>query len=116
MAVQIVLSAIGGELTGKSFVFAAPCRCDLGRSRDCAVCLPVTDLYASRRHCVLEVEPDQAIVRDLGSRNGTYLNGRCIGGRDGVEPAALEGDWPAHLSAGDELRVGSSVFRITLEP
>jgi pSer/pThr/pTyr-binding forkhead associated (FHA) protein len=116
MAVQIVLTATGGELAGQSFAFAAPCRCYLGRSRDCAVCLPPADLSTSRRHCVLEVGADEAVIRDLGSLNGTFLNGRCIGGRDVVEPPELEGGLPSSVTPGDELRIGRNVFRIMLEP
>uniref|UniRef100_UPI003783CE35 FHA domain-containing protein n=1 Tax=Prosthecobacter sp. TaxID=1965333 RepID=UPI003783CE35 len=33
-----------------------------------------------RHHFILEACPPQACVRDLGSRNGTYVNGRKVGG------------------------------------
>jgi len=32
----------------------------------------------SRRHCIIKVEDDGLSIRDLGSRNGTYLNGKRI--------------------------------------
>lgn len=45
----------------------------IGRSDTCDVILPFGDV--SSVHCSLHVEWDKALVRDLGSRNGTYING-----------------------------------------
>ena len=40
--------------------------------------LPLEDPEASRRHAVVEPTPDGWTVRDLGSHNGTYVDGvRC---------------------------------------
>jgi hypothetical protein len=33
------------------------------------------DAHASRHHCLLELNPPRCYLRDLGSRNGTYVNG-----------------------------------------
>lgn len=51
------------------------------------------DVTVSRRHAELERTADGFVVRDVGSLNGTYLNGRL-----------LNGDTP--LANGDELQVG----------
>jgi pSer/pThr/pTyr-binding forkhead associated (FHA) protein len=59
-----------------------------------------TDPTVSRLHAVIESVGSQWVVRDLGSRNGTFVNGeRLLGDRV--------------LRAGDELRVGATriVFR-----
>lgn len=70
-----------------------------GRSQECDVTLE--DLAASRRHVEISPRGDGFFWRDLGSRNGTFLNGV-------PQP---EG-W---LRPGDELRVGGTVLRIEVE-
>jgi S1-C subfamily serine protease len=63
------------------------------------------DLAVSSRHAVLYIDAAQWWVRDLGSRNGTYLNGRRI-----VEPAQLSnGDRIAFGNGGPEVAVGLPV-------
>ncbi|MBF0537643.1 MAG: Stp1/IreP family PP2C-type Ser/Thr phosphatase [Nitrospirae bacterium] len=39
-----------------------------------------SDRTVSRSHCVISVDGDSLKIQDLGSRNGTYLNGRRIKG------------------------------------
>ena len=46
----------------------------IGRSEDSHFCLP-HDRFFSRHHCILEIAPPQAFLRDLGSTNGTFVNG-----------------------------------------
>lgn len=53
----------------------------------------VGDVQASRLHAVLERLGTEWCVRDVGSRNGTFVNGRQIAGQ-------------ARLRGGDEMRVG----------
>jgi len=49
----------------------------VGRAPDNTVML--TDEKASRHHCVLEMQPDKSwVLRDLKSRNGTYMAGEQI--------------------------------------
>ena len=59
-------------------------RLDIGRECDG---LLVTDERVSRRHLRFEVVGEQLMVTDLGSSNGTYLDGIRLRG-----PAALEPD------------------------
>lgn len=61
----------------------------LGRHADCDVLL--TEGHASRRHAKLLLTPDGAWVEDLGSSNGTFLNGARITGR-------------VRIASGDRLR------------
>ena len=65
----------------------------LGRSSDTTVM--VDDVYVSDEHA--EILPDDGgwSVRDLGSTNGTYLNGAKV-------------TRPTPLAAGDQLRLGKS--------
>ncbi|MCU0303983.1 MAG: sigma 54-dependent Fis family transcriptional regulator [Thermoanaerobaculales bacterium] len=50
--------------------------------------LAITGPGVSRRHALLSVADGVMSVRDLGSRNGTYVNGRKV-----EERAVDEGDW-----------------------
>lgn len=59
------------------------------------------DDAASRNHCLLVVGAGQARVEDLGSRNGTLLNGARIA-------------QPVQLRSGDRVAVGRTVIQVRL--
>lgn len=69
----------------------------IGRAKECA--LRAGSEAISRRHCAIVRASGRVTVRDLGSRNGTFVNDERI-----------EKEVP--LSVGDELRVGPLKFRI----
>ncbi|WP_202921052.1 FHA domain-containing protein [Anatilimnocola aggregata] len=71
---------------------------DIGRGVD--VSLRIDDRWISRRHCQLNIEGDDLVVRDLGSRHGTYVNGQAI------EQVCLQ--------PGNELCLGLSHFVVDL--
>jgi putative serine protease PepD len=71
----------------------------LGRQQGCD--LVVRDARASRRHLELTPENGGLRLRDLGSANGTYLDGKK------VDEAALEG--------GEEIRIGAVVIEVWRE-
>jgi pSer/pThr/pTyr-binding forkhead associated (FHA) protein len=48
----------------------------VGRHPLCDVRLP--SIRVSRRHCCLTEVDGEVVVRDLGSSNGTRINGRCV--------------------------------------
>jgi len=48
----------------------------VGRSEECALCISVGGV--SKKHAELSIEAGGVLVRDLGSTNGTYVNGRRI--------------------------------------
>ena len=48
----------------------------VGRHRSCDVV--ITDDTVSGRHCQITESPDGCIIEDLGSSNGTYVNGKRI--------------------------------------
>jgi FHA domain len=66
-----------------------------GRQNDLAI---ATDEYASARHARFEPRQDGVWVQDLGSTNGTYLNGARL-------------DRPRRLTPGDVVRVGETDLR-----
>ncbi|MEN9799765.1 MAG: hypothetical protein RL653_3462 [Pseudomonadota bacterium] len=67
----------------------------LGRSPSCDI--PLEDQKVSRRHARVERVDGQVRVSDLGSRNGTLLNGERI-------------DVPAVLLPGDRVQVGDTTI------
>jgi pSer/pThr/pTyr-binding forkhead associated (FHA) protein len=67
----------------------------LGRALTCEVVL--ADVAASREHARIHVRGAGAAIEDLGSRNGTYVNGQRI--------------TAARLHPGDEIRIGDTVLR-----
>jgi serine phosphatase RsbU (regulator of sigma subunit) len=57
----------------------------LGRSHENDLCFP-GDASLSRRHLILERAGDRWTVRDLGSKNGTLVNGVAVSGSQAVGP------------------------------
>jgi pSer/pThr/pTyr-binding forkhead associated (FHA) protein len=68
--------------------------------RSCDVHLRVMCRWASRRHCEIDCVDEQFVLRDLGSRYGTIVNGQPV--------------QQAVLHAGDEIRVGLKRFVVEL--
>lgn len=56
----------------------------LGRATECTI--PIKDRYLSRRHAEIVFDSDAWIVRDLGSVNGTLLNGAKLNGSAPLRP------------------------------
>jgi serine/threonine protein kinase len=76
------------------------------------------DSFVSRHHFILEVCPPQACVRDLGSRNGTYVNGRKVGGRkegETPEEGALRAYPEVTLKHGDRIQVGDTALEVAVK-
>ncbi|MCK4959272.1 MAG: FHA domain-containing protein, partial [Planctomycetes bacterium] len=70
-----------------------------GRQQECDLCIPL--MIVSRKHCQVNQDEGTLRVRDLGSRNGTFVNGEKIE--------------EAGLNAGDKLRVGPIVFGVQVD-
>ncbi|QDV73510.1 SpoIIE family protein phosphatase [Botrimarina mediterranea] len=71
------LRLVQGVEPGKRFPLTAE-RSTIGRSSDCEVSLDVAAV--SRRHAEVIRRGADFVVEDLGSRNGTYVNGQRIAG------------------------------------
>jgi len=89
----------------------------VGRMNDCIVCIE-DDTYLSRHHFILEVNPPSARLQDLGSLNGTYVNGKKVGGRDVNETpeealARYKFPW-VDLKNGDEIITGDTRFNLII--
>lgn len=70
----------------------------IGRSLDCALPIP-QDTLASNRHAQLMLDRGVIVLTDMGSSNGTFLNGASI---SGAEP----------LSDGDCITIGRSDIHV----
>jgi pSer/pThr/pTyr-binding forkhead associated (FHA) protein len=70
----------------------------IGRAKECS--LRAGSEAISRRHCAFVRKSGRWTVRDLGSRNGTYLN-----------DTRISEEMP--LSPGDEVRIGPLKFQVT---
>ena len=68
----------------------------IGRSSACQIVLG--DDTVSRRHAELRYEDGRWLLRDLGSSNGTYVNGRCV--------------TEAEVRAGDVIHLGGCRLRL----
>ncbi len=69
----------------------------VGRSADCAI--QISDTYASSRHLRLTKRAGSTFLEDLGSTNGTFLNGDRVSGE-------------VELRGEDVVRIGDTEFRI----
>ena len=89
MPSKITLKVSQGALSGQEFVYDETTSCIVGRANDCSPQLPTDEAHktVSRHHCLLDINPPDIRVRDFGSLNGTYVNGKKIGQREkGMSP------------------------------
>jgi hypothetical protein len=117
MAPQVSLVVTAGPIRGRRYDFDAHDTFLFGRAPDCHARLDASDASASRHHFLLETNPPLARVRDLGSLNGTHVNGVRHGGRrPGETPEEAKGRGLAQvdLRDGDELRVGATIIRVEI--
>ncbi|MEN8128266.1 MAG: FHA domain-containing protein [Planctomycetota bacterium] len=70
----------------------------IGRRQDCDMCIPLS--VVSRRHCEIYSEFDKLMVRDLKSRNGTFVNDESVD--------------ETQLKAGDALKIGPIRFVVQI--
>ena len=93
---QIRLIVEKGSKTRSVYVVKGPDMV-IGRQTGCHLRIPSGAV--SRRHCLLTLVHDGLLVRDLGSANGTIVNGREIRGEQELRP-------------GDRLQIGPVTFLV----
>ncbi len=97
---QVTLEFTRGQLKGQTRCITEPTTLLLGRHPDCEPCFSGKEHgRVSRHHALVEINPPDVCVRDLGSRNGTFVNSELVGKRPpGTEPdrkhASAERDVP----------------------
>jgi len=95
---QVVLVMFRADGERKSFSITRDVTV-MGRREDCDFRIPLGDI--SRKHCRLIKEDSALKVEDLGSSNGTYVNGKRI--------------HEADLQPGDTVQIGPVVFVLQLD-
>jgi pSer/pThr/pTyr-binding forkhead associated (FHA) protein/tetratricopeptide (TPR) repeat protein len=91
------LVVVQGEEEGRE-IELTQAQVTMGRGADNDLVFP--DIACSRRHCILEKRDNDFVVTDLGSGNGTVVNGSRV-------QSAVLGD-------GDEIEIGSTILQFNL--
>src|SRR5690349_13785369 len=99
-SMRVILEVLQGPRKGRSFVFDRHDTFIVGRSRFVHCSMP-EDMALSRDHFIIEVNPPQCEMRDLGSTNGTFVNNQRVE--------------RVRLASGDVIAAGQSVFRVQVE-
>lgn len=79
------------KLDGRTATTTLVLPCVIGRIHECQ--LQLTDEKVSQQHAKVSLENNAVMIEDLGSLNGTYVNGEKIEG-------------PVELLSGDEVVIG----------
>jgi len=96
MQVNLVLC----KRSGKTKAFPLPSKLTvIGRRHDCDLRIPL--ISVSKRHCQLNLDEEVLMIRDLGSRNGTSVNGKTID--------------EAEIKAGDTIEIGALRFMLQID-
>jgi predicted component of type VI protein secretion system len=98
---RITLTVTAGPHEGKQFAFGDHDVFLVGRDPQAHFRLPREDRYFSRRHFLIEFNPPCCRLQDLGSRNGTYVNGAHVERTD--------------LRDSDLIRGGRTELRVAVE-
>lgn len=96
-AMVVKLIVVSGKSAGRA-IAVKRAKFLIGRAEECDI-RPLSE-EVSRRHCAILVGPDAVWVEDLGSRNGTFVNGARIQAK-------------TQVTDGDALRVGSLELRFS---
>ena len=90
---RLVVASAPGMRSGEAWDLDS----DLILGRGAAAHVVLNDSFSSSRHARLSPQGDAIVLEDLGSTNGTYLNGEPLTG-------------PQPLHDGDRIRIGDSEF------
>ncbi len=96
---NVKMLVVQGRPAGKTLVFATG-EYYFGRGAECHI-RPNSE-WVSRQHCLLRVTAEEAFLRDLGSRNGTLVNGKRI-------------HEECRLVDGDQVQVGPLVLTVRFD-
>lgn len=112
---DVMLHIVEQDAANRSFKVEDGSTVLVGRATDCS--LKMTHPQISRFHCLLERRGGKVLIRDFGSKHGTFINGKLIGQR----PAGMSAEEGKEqkfetqtLNNGDVLQLGK-VCKITVE-
>ncbi len=86
-----------GIQKGKIFHIDPPAECIIGRDKKCDICL--RDNKSSRHHARIHFEQETPVLEDMGSTNGTKLNGKPV--------------FKILLHDNDEIQIGDTLLKIS---
>lgn len=89
---KFMLRGVSGAVFSKVYPVAGPTV--IGRAAECDIAVAADEI--SRRHAIVKPTPDGVSVEDLGSSNGTFINGKRV--------------QQGFLNPGDELRLDAVRF------
>jgi serine/threonine-protein kinase len=95
----VILRVVDGPHQGEEFLFDRHDTFIVGR-KDAHFSVP-EDGFLSRHHFLIEIDPPRCQIKDLGSRNGTRVNGARVD--------------QAPLNDGDTIQAGQSTFRLQIQ-
>jgi len=119
---EVIITLSDGPDGETQYVFHERERCLVGRADDCDIRIPSDweHLEVSRHHCQLQIDPPKVYICDLGSTNGTFVNGVNIGqgqastARAHKPIAANRGPQEFRLRNGDEIVLGHTGLRLAV--
>src|SRR5205085_5823797 len=100
LTMRVTLRVLAGPYNGREFTFDQHDTFLIGRSDDAHLYLP-EDKFFSRHHCLIEIAPPRVFLRDLGSTNGTFVNGQRVS--------------EAFLSSGDRIQGGATTLQVDVQ-
>ena len=97
---NVLLKVVAGPHLGKEYVFTRHSTFVVGRSTEVQFPVP-DDKFLSRDHFLIEFNPPLCLLRDMGSKNGTRVNGQIV--------------TEVRLRHGDTISAGKSVFTLQVD-
>src|SRR5262245_3121773 len=98
---HITLKVTDGPSQGAEFSFNRHDTFLVGRSKHAHFQLPLKDKFCSRIHFMVEMNPPACRLVDMGSHNGTFVNGQKV--------------LAADLKDGDQIRAGHTTLHFRLQ-
>ncbi|HUG94015.1 MAG TPA: FHA domain-containing serine/threonine-protein kinase [Planctomycetaceae bacterium] len=99
---KVVLTVVEGPHAGKSFAFEEHDNFIVGRASCAHFRLPRKDEFFSRVHFMVEVNPPCCRLMDMGSRNGTFVNGQRV-------------QQPVDIHDGDTIQGGNTLIQVAID-
>ena len=98
---RLILTVVQGTEVGRSVVLEGHESRVVGRDGKADVSFRDTDSHMSRSHFLIELGGGRAVLRDLGSQNGTFLNGDRV--------------TRTPLADGDRITAGRTILQVGVE-
>lgn len=120
MIAIITLKFLNTSLVDTSYTYDERDSCLIGRGDQCTIQIPNEEefLSISREHCFLNINPPEITIRDMGSKQGTYINNQKIGQRPKhlTPEEAKQLDFvETKLTNEDTIRIGELLIQVMID-